>query len=62
MSIFKLGETIRIIAGPRKGEIAIVDLVVSNGVFVKTKDGWRHAVKDIHIEKVEVNTNKHIKK
>jgi len=54
MSKFKLGEIVKIIAGPRRGEVGKVDSVFSNGVAVKTTDDWRHVIQDIHIEKVEI--------
>lgn len=49
----KLGDKVRIIGGPRHGQIGIVSLVAENGVFVEMPDGKHHSVRFEHAEKIK---------
>ena len=46
----KKGDKVKILSGPRKGQIGIVNIVAINGVFVKMSDGLSHTVTDKNVE------------
>lgn len=46
------GDTVKILNGPRKGQIGKVDWVVDNGVFIEMPDGKFHTLTFKNMEKV----------